>query len=110
MMKQLEALKRGLLKTVLWGLAPALNLAGLKRGTPMPDSATRYATNLQVPGVKMGINYGWNRVRFPSPVPVGAHRRTKGEILSVEVKGNMLEVVNQLTAEVRGQAKPACVG
>ena len=60
-------------------------------------------------GMKLGINYGWNRVRFPSPVPVGARIRTKGEILSVDVKGEMLEVVNQLTLEVEGQAKPACV-
>ncbi len=64
----------------------------------------------QVPGVKMGINYGWNRVRFPAPVPVGARIRTRGEIQSVEIKGNMLEVVNRLTVEVEGQPKPACVG
>ena len=61
-------------------------------------------------GMRMGINYGWNRVRFPSPVAVGAQIRTRGEIRSVEVKGEMLEVVNRLTVEVRGQPKPACVG
>ena len=64
----------------------------------------------RVPGVKMGINYGWNRVRFPAPVPVGARIRTRGDILSVEPKGDMLEVVNQLSVEVEGQPKPACVG
>ncbi len=64
----------------------------------------------ELDGMRMGINYGWNRVRFPSPVPVGAKIRTRGEIKSVEVKGEMLEVVNQLTVEVQGQAKPACVG
>lgn len=61
-------------------------------------------------GVKLGINYGWNRVRFPSPVPVGAHLRTRGCIKSVEAKGNMLEVVNELTCEIKGSDKPACVG
>lgn len=61
-------------------------------------------------GMRMGINYGWNRVRFPSPVAVGARIRTRAEIRSVEVKGQMLEVVNQLTVEVEGQSKPACVG
>ena len=61
-------------------------------------------------GMRMGINYGWNRVRFPAPVPVGARIRTRAEIRSVEVKGQMLEVVNQLTVEVQGQSKPACVG
>jgi len=62
-----------------------------------------------VAGVKAGINYGWNKVRFPSPVPVGAHIRTSGKLKSVEIKGNMLELVNELTVEVQGQNKPACV-
>lgn len=61
-------------------------------------------------GVKLGINYGWNRVRFPSPVPVGAKIRTRGCIKSVEAKGDMLEVVNELTCEIQGSDKPACVG
>lgn len=60
-------------------------------------------------GMKLGINYGWNKVRFPSPVPVGAKVRTRGEIKSVEIKGEMLEVVNELTCEIQGQEKPACV-
>jgi len=62
-----------------------------------------------VAGVKAGINYGWNKVRFPSPVAVGAHIRTRGKLLSVEIKGTMLEIVNELTVEVKGQDKPACV-
>jgi acyl dehydratase len=62
-----------------------------------------------VAGVKAGINYGWNKVRFPSPVAVGAHIRTVGKLKSVEIKGNMLEIVNELTVEVQGQDKPACV-
>lgn len=61
-------------------------------------------------GVKLGINYGWNRVRFPAPVPVGANIRTRGCIKSVEAKGDMLEVVNELTCEIQGSDKPACVG
>lgn len=62
-----------------------------------------------LPGMKAGINYGWNKVRFPSPVAVGAHIRTVGKLVSVEIKGNMLEIVNELTVEVQGQDKPACV-
>ncbi|HAR30858.1 MAG TPA: hypothetical protein DCR65_04995 [Gammaproteobacteria bacterium] len=62
-----------------------------------------------LPGMKAGINYGWNKVRFPSPVAVGAHIRTIGKLKSVEIKGNMLEIVNELTVEVQGQDKPACV-
>lgn len=63
-----------------------------------------------VEGVQMGINYGWNKVRFPAPVPVGAEVRTTGMIKSVEIKGSMLEVVNELTLEIKGQDKPGCVG
>ena len=60
-------------------------------------------------GMKMGINYGWNKVRFPTPVPVGAKVRTRGALKEVSVKGNMIEVVNELTLEVQGSDKPACV-
>lgn len=62
-----------------------------------------------VDGVKLGINYGWNKVRFPSPVAVGAKIRTSGMIKSVEIKGDMLEIVNELTLEIQGKDKPACV-
>lgn len=60
-------------------------------------------------GMKMGINYGWNKVRFMSPVAVGDKIRTLGKIKSVEPKGPMLEVINELTVEIEGQDKPACV-
>ena len=63
----------------------------------------------KVEGMKLGINYGWNKVRFPSPVTVGARIRTRGMLKEVSVKGNMIEVVNELTLEVEGQDKPACV-
>ena len=43
-----------------------------------------------VEGVKMGVNYGWNRVRFMSPVAVGNRIRTRGKLKSVEQKGPML--------------------
>ncbi|MEM9621666.1 MAG: MaoC family dehydratase [Pseudomonadota bacterium] len=64
----------------------------------------------QLDGVKMGVNYGWNRVRFMSPVAVGNRIRTVGKLKSVEKKGPMLELVNELTVEIEGQDKPACVG
>ncbi|MBM4205631.1 MAG: MaoC family dehydratase [Gammaproteobacteria bacterium] len=60
-------------------------------------------------GMKMGINYGWNKVRFPTPVLVGAKVRTRGMLKEVSVKGNMIEVINELTLEVQGSDKPACV-
>ncbi|NOX51258.1 MAG: MaoC family dehydratase [Gammaproteobacteria bacterium] len=60
-------------------------------------------------GMKMGINYGWNKVRFMSPVAVGNKIRTVGKLKSVVEKGPMIEVVNELTVEIEGQEKPACV-
>lgn len=60
-------------------------------------------------GMKMGVNYGWNRVRFMSPVPVGAKIRTVGKLKSVEQKGEQLELINELTVQIEGQDKPACV-
>ena len=63
----------------------------------------------QLEGMKMGVNYGWNRVRFMSPVAVGQKIRTVGKIKSVETKGQQVEVVNELTVEIEGQDKPACV-
>lgn len=65
---------------------------------------------LEVQGVKMAVNYGLNKVRFPSPVPVGAKIRAHGLIASVEeVKGNGVEVVVDLTVGVDGKDRPACV-
>ncbi len=60
-------------------------------------------------GMKMGINYGWNKVRFMSPVGVGDRIRTAGKLKSVTEKGPMLEVINEMTVEIEGQDKPACV-
>ncbi|MFF4341261.1 MaoC family dehydratase [Kitasatospora sp. NPDC001540] len=64
---------------------------------------------LQVEGVAMAVNYGLNKVRFPSPVKVGAKIRAHGAIASVaEVKGGA-EVTVDLTVEIDGSAKPAVV-
>jgi acyl dehydratase len=60
-------------------------------------------------GMKLGINYGWNKVRFMNPVQVGAKIRTVGKLLSVEEKTGMLEVINEMTVEIEGADKPACV-
>lgn len=60
-------------------------------------------------GVKLGVNYGLNKVRFPHPVPVGANIRARTELQSFkEVKGG-LQMVSKVTVEIEGAAKPACV-
>ena len=63
----------------------------------------------KVDGLKLGINYGWNKVRFPSPVAVGSKIRSRGMVKEVSDKGAMVEVVNEITLEIEGSDKPACV-
>ena len=61
-------------------------------------------------GFKLGVNYGWNKVRFPAPVPAGARVRATAEVVEVEeVKGGWFQVVTRFTVEVEGSDKPACV-
>jgi acyl dehydratase len=62
-----------------------------------------------VEGVRMGINYGVNRVRFPAPLPVGSKVRAHGEVLSVEEVQGGVQVVNRVTVEREGGDKPVCV-
>jgi acyl dehydratase len=61
-------------------------------------------------GFKLGVNYGWNRVRFPAPVPAGARIRATAEVTEVEeVGGGWWQIVTRFTVEVEGSDKPACV-
>jgi acyl dehydratase len=66
--------------------------------------------------VSLGLNYGFNRVRFVSPVPVGSRVRMRARLVSVDddgrsleqPKGNVLATIEQIF-EIDGQEKPACV-
>jgi acyl dehydratase len=61
-------------------------------------------------GYKLGVNYGWNKVRFPAPVPVGSKLRAKAEVMSVDdVGGGWYQVVTKFTVEAEGSEKPVCV-
>jgi acyl dehydratase len=63
-----------------------------------------------VTGVAMGINYGLNRVRFPAPVPVGSRIRLGAALASADdVGGGAVQVTLDLTMDIEGGAKPACV-
>ncbi len=64
---------------------------------------------LSVGGVSMGVNYGTNRVRFVSPVPVGAKLRAGGTLAAVEDVPGGYQVSLDLTFEIQGSEKPACV-
>ena len=62
-------------------------------------------------GFKLGVNYGWNKVRFPAPVPAGSKVRATAEVVEIEeVKGGWWQVVTRFTLEVEGNEKPCFVG
>jgi acyl dehydratase len=64
---------------------------------------------LSVGGVRMGINYGLNRVRFVSPVPAGARIRGRFTLATLEgIKGGVQSTWN-VTVEREGSDKPCCV-
>jgi acyl dehydratase len=65
---------------------------------------------LEIRGTSMSVNYGLDKVRFPSPVPVGGRIRLRGTVDSVdEVRGNGVQMALTFQIEVEGSAKPACV-
>ena len=58
-------------------------------------------------GFAMGVNYGWNKVRFPAPVPAGSRVRARAEVVSVDdVGGGWWQVATRFTVEVEGSDKP----
>ena len=62
-------------------------------------------------GIALGVNYGWNKIRFPAPVPVDSLVRGRAEVVSVEeVGGGWYEVITRFTLEVEGGEKPCFVG
>jgi acyl dehydratase len=64
----------------------------------------------KVEGMKMGLNYGINKLRFPSPVPVGSKVRADVTLANVEeVGGGGFQATLNVTVEVEGQDKPGCV-
>ena len=61
-------------------------------------------------GFKLGVNYGWNKVRFPAPVPADCKLRASAEIVSVEDAGNgWWQIVTRFTVHAEGNDKPVCV-
>ncbi len=61
-------------------------------------------------GVRMGINYGANRLRFPSPVPCGARLRAREDLMEVaQVGDDALQLIYKTTIDIENTSKPACV-
>lgn len=65
---------------------------------------------LQYEGLRLGVNYGLNKVRFPAPVPVGSRIRAGATLVSVEDVGNdAVQLVVDFVVEREGSEKPCCI-
>ena len=90
--------------TIAHGFLTLSMLTHLAAGaSSAPSDPARYE------GVLMGINYGFNRVRFVSPVKVGSRIRATAVTANVELKGSAIEVTRNFTVEIEGEEKPALV-
>jgi len=67
------------------------------------------ASVIKVDGVAMGVNYGTNKVRFTSPVPVGAQIRAGATLAAVEPINGGAQVALDVVVEVKDAPKPSCV-
>lgn len=84
-------------KTVAHGLLTLSMIAALNQGL------------FRFEGFKMGVNYGYEKIRFPSPVPVGSRLRVTAKIIDFAPAGSTFQTVVEFTVEVEGGAKPACI-
>ncbi|MDT0567446.1 MaoC family dehydratase [Streptomyces sp. DSM 3412] len=64
---------------------------------------------LKVDNVRMGVNYGTNKVRFPAPVPVGSRLRATATLQDVTEVGGGVQVTAAVVVEREGGEKPVCV-
>ena len=67
------------------------------------------AKAMRVNDTRMGVNYGLNRVRFPSPVPVDSRVRAVIKLVSYETIEGGAQVTTEVTIEREGSSKPVCV-
>ena len=90
--------------TIAHGMLTLSMLTHLSAGaSSAPANPAKYQ------GVLMGINYGFNKVRFVNPVKVGSRIRARAVTTNVELKGNAIDVTRSFTIEIDGEQKPALV-
>jgi acyl dehydratase len=68
-----------------------------------------FETGFTVDDVRMGVNYGLNKVRFPAPVPAGGRLRGHFRLLSYDEIAGGAQLTVEVTMELEGSPKPVCV-
>jgi acyl dehydratase len=71
--------------------------------------AVMFDTAFAIDDVRMGVNYGLNRVRFPAPVRAGSRLRGHFKLLRYEPLDGGAQITVEVTMELEGSDKPACV-
>lgn len=90
--------------TIAHGFLTLSLLTHLGKGTNDPK-----ADPARYDGMLMGVNYGFDRVRFVSPVKVGSRIRAHAELSRAKLEGNAIQMTRTFTVEIEGEAKPALV-
>ena len=91
-----------------WGVPIAHGFLTLSLLTPLCGSLTQDPKMLE--GIVMGVNYGFEKVRFINPVKVNSKIRAASVVAAVEQKdANTLQVTRTVTVEIEGESKPALV-
>ena len=91
-----------------WGVPIAHGFLTLSLLTKLAASVPQPPERLE--GIVMGVNYGFDKVRFVNPVTVGSKVRASAVLTAVDAKdANTLQVTKTYTVEIEGQSKPALV-
>jgi len=91
-----------------WGVPIAHGFLTLSLLTKLSESIPQDAARLE--GIVMGVNYGFDKVRFVNPVKVGSRIRASSVLSAVDAKDpNSLQVTKTVTVEIDGESKPALV-
>lgn len=64
---------------------------------------------IKVENLTRALNFGCNKVRFYSPVPVGSRVRARAAVRQARIRAGALHLVSEVRIEVEGERKPACV-
>ena len=96
-----------------WGTTSAhgfltLSLLTHLIGSMRPEAGSERPAG-RMEGLMMGVNYGFDKVRFVNPVKSGSRIRASGVTKAVELKGNAINVTRTITVEIEGEEKPALV-